>query len=132
MNRDNESAAMAESQRGPVQDKILRTWTFWIRTELREECRLHLEATKLKEMNAAPGNERAAALFRDLGDGTTEVAVVSVWESMEAIRRYVGTEPLQPSIDAEDRKKLFDREPIVRHYAMTDQSTFPLMPPEWR
>lgn len=113
-------------------DKIFRAWTFWIRTPLRQECQTYLETIKLKEMNAAPGNERAAALFRDLGDGTTEVAVVSVWESMDAIRQYVGTEPLQPSIDAEDRKKLFDREPIVRHYAMTDQSTFPLMPAEWR
>jgi heme-degrading monooxygenase HmoA len=113
-------------------DKIFRAWTFWIRTSLREECQTYLETIKLKEMNAAPGNERAAALFRDLGDGTTEVAVVSVWQSMDAIRHYVGTEPLQPSIDAEDRKKLFDREPIVRHYAMTDQSAAPLMPLGWR
>ncbi len=113
-------------------DKIFRAWTFWIRTALREECRHYLDTVKLKEMNAAPGNERAAALFRDLGDGTTEVAVVSVWESMDAIRGYVGTEPLQPSIDAEDRKKLFDREPIVRHYAMSDQSALMLMPKEWR
>ena len=113
-------------------DKIFRAWTFWIRTSVLEECQTYLETVKLKEMNAAPGNERAAALFRDLGDGTIEVAVVSVWESMDAIRQYVGTEPLQPSIDAEDRKKLFDREPIVRHYAMTDQDAFPLMPAEWR
>ncbi|HSU23881.1 hypothetical protein NF681_20945 (plasmid) [Comamonadaceae bacterium OTU4NAUVB1] len=113
-------------------DKIFRAWTFWIRTALREECQHYLDTVKLKEMNAAPGNERAAALFRDLGDGTTEVAVVSVWESMDAIRGYVGTEPLQPSIDAEDRKKLFDREPIVRHYAMSDQSALMLMPKEWR
>ena len=76
MNRDTESVAMTETTRGPLQDKILRTWTFWIRSDLREECRLHLEATKLKEMNAAPGNERATAVFRDLGDGSTEVAVV--------------------------------------------------------
>ena len=113
-------------------DKIFRAGTFWIRTELREECQTYLDTIKLKEMNAAPGNERAAALFRNLGDGTTEVAVVSVWESMEAIRQYVGTEPLQPSIDAEDRKKLFDREPIVRHYAIDDRNVVPLMPQEWR
>ena len=28
---------------------ILRTWTFWIHSHLREECRLHLEATKLAD-----------------------------------------------------------------------------------
>jgi heme-degrading monooxygenase HmoA len=113
-------------------DKIFRTWTFWIRAALREECEAYMEGVKLREMNAAPGNERAAALFRDLGDGTVEVAVVSVWESMEMIRNYTGAEHMQPSIHPDDRKKLFDRDPVVRHYTMTDEKTLPLMPIGWR
>jgi heme-degrading monooxygenase HmoA len=132
MDRDNESTAMGETRRGPVQEKILRTWTFWIRTGLRDECRLHLEATKLREMNAAPGNERATAVFRDLGDGSTEVAVVSIWTSMEMIRRYVDVEDMQPSIDPADRPKLLDREPMVRHEVMTDEDVFSVLPAEWR
>lgn len=92
-------------------DNILRTWTFWIRTPLREECRAHLEQGKLKEMRAAPGNQRAAALFRDRGDGTTVVVVMSIWDSMASIRAFAGEDHDQPSIDAADRPKLFDREP---------------------
>ncbi|RZI77982.1 MAG: hypothetical protein EOP80_02710 [Variovorax sp.] len=34
-------------------DKILRTWTFWIRTEHRQELHDHLEAGRLQEMRAA-------------------------------------------------------------------------------
>ena len=111
---------------------ILRAWTFWIRTPLREECREYMDGTKLPELSAAPGNQRAAALFRDLGDGTTEVVVVSVWDSMQSIRAFVGDDPLQPTIDPSDQAKLFDREPNVRHYAMSDRSAIALLPPGWR
>lgn len=115
-----------------MQDNILRAWTFWIRTHLTDECRAHLESTKLLEMGRALGNQRAAALFRDLGDGTTEVVVVSVWDSMECIRAFSGDDHMQPSIDVADRAKLFDREPTVRHYAISHRSAIALMPPEWR
>ena len=110
-------------------DNILRTWTFWIRTPLREECRAHLEQGKLKEMRAASGNQRAAALFRDRGDGTTVVVVMSIWDSMASIRAFAGEDHEQPSIDAADRPKLFDREPVVRHYAVPDWNSLDHLPP---
>jgi hypothetical protein len=111
---------------------ILRTWTFWIHTPLREECRLHLEATKLAQMRAACGNRRAAALFRDCGDGTTVVTVMSIWDSMDSIRAFAGREVQQPSIDAQDRGKLFDREPVVRHYPLSHADALLPLPAEWR
>jgi len=104
---------------------ILRTWTFWIHTHLREECRLHLEATKLPELRAQPGNSRAAAVFRDLEDGTTEVVVMSVWDSMASIEAFTGKAPLVPTIDPNDRPKLFDHEPQVRHYPMRSLDDVP-------
>lgn len=111
---------------------ILRAWTFWILTPLREECREHLENTKLKEYRAVPGCQRAVAMFRDLGDGSTEVAFVSVWSSMAHIRAHVGEDILMSTIAAEDRKKLLDREPTVRHYEVKDPNALGGMPPEWR
>ncbi len=111
---------------------ILRAWTFWIHANLREECREYLERTKLKELSEAPGCQRAAALFRDLGDGTTEVVVVSVWDSVDKIRAFVGDDYMKPTIDPNDQRKLFDREPSVRHYAMSERSALDLMPAEWR
>jgi|GEM_PF-1274108 len=111
--------------------KILRAWTFWIHTHLREECREYLERTKLKEMMAVPGNLRAAALFRDRGDGETEVVVVSLWISMESIRAFAGDNVLEPTIDPDDRPKLFDCEPGVRHYELSDGGPAALLPPGW-
>jgi len=107
---------------------ILRAWTFWILTPLREECREHLERTKLKEYRSVEGCQRATAMFRDLGDGSTKVDFVSVWDSMAAIRKHVGDDLLKSTIDPDDRKKLLDREPVVRHYEVADR----LMPSEWR
>jgi len=104
---------------------ILRTWTFWIHAAQREECRLHLEATKLPELRCAPGNSRAAAVFRDLDDGTTEVVVMSVWDSMASIEAFVGKAPLSPTIDPADRPKLFDHEPHVRHYPIRSREELP-------
>lgn len=104
---------------------ILRTWTFWIHTAQREECRLHLEATKLPELRRAPGNSRAAAVFRDLDDGTTEVVVMSVWDSMASIEAFVGKASLSPTIDPADRPKLFDHEPHVRHYPIRSTEELP-------
>ena len=111
---------------------ILRAWTFWILTPLCEECREHLERTKLKEYRSASGCQRAVALFRDLGDGSTEVAFVSVWNSMEDIRAHVGDDLRRSTIDPSDRRKLLDREPTVRHYEVTNSSNVGTMPQEWR
>ncbi|MDB5879131.1 MAG: hypothetical protein JWQ41_2545 [Variovorax sp.] len=122
---------MDDFSKGPATEKILRSWTFWIHTHLREECQEYMENYKLKEMNAAPGNERATAIFRDLGDGSTEVVVISIWESMDMIRRFVRTEH-QPSIHPDDRAKLLDRDPVVRHEVISDEHVFSLMPADWR
>lgn len=113
-------------------DKILRTWTFWIRTDLRDECKAHLETTKLQEMRSAPGNDRAAALFRDRNDGTTVVVVMSIWDSMDSIRAFAGDDLEQPSVDPADLAKIFDRDRKVGHYSMSDASVRALLPPEWR
>lgn len=113
-------------------EPILRAWTFWIHAHLREECREHLERTKLPELRGTPGNQRAAALFRDVGDGSTEVVVVSVWESMDSILAFTNNAPQIPSIAPEDQQKLFDREPTVRHYPLSDAHAQALMPREWR
>ena len=111
---------------------ILRTWTFWIRSADEAVCRAYLETIKLEEMRSAPGNCRATALFRAREDGTTVVVVMSTWDSMESVRAFSGNDHEAPSVDPADRAKIFDLEPKVRHYAMSDMTALALIPPEWR
>jgi hypothetical protein len=114
-------------------DKILRTYGFWILTSLREECREFLEANTVKELIESPGNLRTTAMFRDLDDGTTEVTIVALWDSMESVIAFLDGKSLQlPRIDPSVRPKLFDREPYVRQYVLTDPAAQPLIPPDWR
>ena len=98
--------------------KVLRAWTFWIRSHLKEECGGYLDQFVLPELRRQPGNLRAAPLFRDLTDGTTQVVVASIWESMEHIRAYDGGSSAGPTLDPAIRAKILDRDTMVRHYVL--------------
>jgi len=98
--------------------KILRTWTFWIKTELTDECCGYLDQFVLPELRRQIGSLRASSLFRDRSDGTTQVVVASVWESMERIRAYDGGGTSRPVIDASVGEKILDRDAVMRYYAI--------------
>lgn len=100
--------------------QILRTWTFWIHAAIEDECRNDVEQMVLPRMRSAPGNQRASVLLKDAGDGTFEVVVLSVWESLDHIKAFVGPNYLQPTIPPSHLSKVFDKEPAVHHYAMND------------
>ena len=100
--------------------QILRTWTFWIHAAIKDECRRDVEQMVLTRMRSAPGNQRASVLLNDAGDGTVEVVVLSVWDSMAHIQAYAGPNYLQPTIPPSHLGKVFDKEPAVHHYAMNE------------
>jgi len=100
--------------------QILRTWTFWIHVAVEEECRNDVEQEVLTRMRLAPGNRRASVLFKDPRDGTLEVVVLSVWDSLEHIKAYAGPNYLQPTIPPSHLGKVFDKEPAVHHYRMNE------------
>ena len=99
---------------------VLRAWTFWIHAAIEPQCREDMERMIFARMRQAPGNRRAKALFRHEGDGTVEVTVLSLWDSMAHIQAHVGPNHLQPVIPPSHLGQVFDREPRVHHYAMND------------
>ena len=101
-------------------NQILRTWTFWIHEAIEDECRSDVEQMVLTRMRAAPGNQRASVLFNNTGDGTVEVAVLSIWGSLAHIVAYAGPNYLQPTIPPSHLGKVFDKEPAVHHYKMDE------------
>jgi hypothetical protein len=100
--------------------QILRTWTFWIHAAIEDECRRDVEQMVLPRMRSAPGNQRASVLLKNAGDGTVEVVVLSVWESLDYIKAFAGPNYLQPTIPPSQLSKVFDKEPAVHHYAMNE------------
>ncbi|MDM0078562.1 hypothetical protein QTH90_29435 [Variovorax sp. J2P1-59] len=114
-------------------ETILRTYGFWILSSLRDECREFLETNTLRELIESPGNLRSTALFRDQADGTVEVVILALWDSMESVKAFLGKQDLhKPRIDPTVHAKIFDREPYVRQYSLSDPDALALIPPSWR
>jgi heme-degrading monooxygenase HmoA len=94
---------------------IFRTWRGRIRTEDRAEYVAYIRATGLDDYAATPGNLGYQMITRDLGDGTSEVATMSWWESMDAIRGFAGDRPELARYYPEDDRFLVERPEHVEH-----------------
>lgn len=75
----------------------------------------YLERTGLAEYRATPGNVAAYLLRRDLGE-TTEFVTFSLWESLDAVRRFAGEDPERAVFYPEDDRFLIARDLTVTHY----------------
>ncbi|WP_353988454.1 antibiotic biosynthesis monooxygenase family protein [Ruicaihuangia caeni] len=95
---------------------IVRIWTGAVRTEDRDDYVQYITGTGIDAYRTTPGNLDAWLLTRDLGDGRTEVTTVSRWESMEAVKRFAGSEPTLAVFYPEDDRYLIERDLHVRHY----------------
>lgn len=72
---------------------IAREWRCLCPRDTREGFLDHLRATGVAECSALPGFLGARILERDADDGRVEVALVTEWTDMEAVRAFAGPEP---------------------------------------
>lgn len=98
---------------------IARIWRGLTADDQADEYLAYLRLTGLKEYRETPGNRGVFVLRRTQGQ-RCEVVLVSLWESMEAIRRFAGNSPETAKYYPEDRRFLLEMEPNVRHYEVTD------------
>ena len=94
---------------------ILRTWRGKMRTGDRPEYVAYILGTGLADYASTPGNLGYQMITRDLGDGTSEVATMSWWESMDSIRGFAGDDPARARYYPEDDRFLLDRPEHVEH-----------------
>jgi heme-degrading monooxygenase HmoA len=95
---------------------IVRTWRGVIRSVDRDTYSDYLDDTGMDEYQRTPGNLGAWVLYRDLGDGRTEVVTVSRWSSRAAIAGFAGDDIEQAVFYPEDDRFLLERDSTVRHY----------------
>src|SRR4051794_25042404 len=96
--------------------QIMRVWRGAIRTGDRDRYRDYIAATGLDDYRATPGNLDAWMLFRDRGDGTTEVVTVSLWESREAIMGFAGDDIEVARYYPDDDEFLVEKDVTVSHF----------------
>ncbi len=75
----------------------------------------YLKKTGVKDYKATKGNHGVYVLRRTI-DGNAEFTIVSLWDSMEAIRRFAGPDVDQAVYYPEDKDFLLELEPMVSHY----------------
>ena len=80
----------------------------------------HVTAKVLPSLAAIPGYRGAKVLKRTSERGEVEFLVMTLWDSMEAIRRFAGDHPESAVVEPEAREVLSDYDDFVRHYDVTD------------
>ncbi len=96
---------------------IARTWSGTSRPDSGDAYLAHLESVVLPEIRHIDGH-RGAYVLRD-GD---EFQVVTLWDSMEAIRRFAGDEPEAAVVPKEARALLARFDERVRHFEIVHAS----------
>jgi heme-degrading monooxygenase HmoA len=76
-----------------------------------------MERVALPDYRSIPGNRGAYALGRDVGD-VTHVAMLTFWDSLDAIRLFAGDPVDAAKYYDFDAEYLLDFEPTVSHYVV--------------
>jgi heme-degrading monooxygenase HmoA len=77
----------------------------------------HLRAHVLPDLRAVDGYDGAMLLERDTSDGT-EILVLTLWRSLDAIRAFAGDDIEDAVVADEAAKVLSDFDRRVRHYEL--------------
>jgi heme-degrading monooxygenase HmoA/uncharacterized damage-inducible protein DinB len=94
---------------------IARTWDGVTEARRGDEYSEYVRRTGVAELAATEGNRGVYVLRRVEGD-RARFRVVSLWDSMEGIRRFAGDDPERARYYPEDEKFLLALTPTVEHF----------------
>src|SRR5216684_270653 len=75
----------------------------------------YLKKTGVKQYRSTKGN-RGVYVLRRVIDGRAEFVLISLWDSMEAVRRFAGPDVEKAVFYPEDKDFLVELESKVSHY----------------
>ncbi len=91
---------------------IARIWHGVARAEDADECVAYFRATGLKGYRATAGNRGVLMLRRPAGD-KSEFLLISLWDSLEAVKGFTGQDYEKAVYYPEDARLLMELEPTV-------------------
>ena len=94
---------------------IMRLWRGRVMSEKAVAYLEFLKKTGLKDYADTPGNLGVYALQRQCGSHV-EFLLLTLWESVAAIKRFAGEDYEKARYYAEDKNFLVEMEPFVAHY----------------
>ena len=101
---------------------LLRRWKGRIRTAERGAYAAYIAGTGGSDYTSTPGNLGFQMLFRDLGDGSSEVTTLSWWRDLADIKAFAGEDIALARYYPEDDRYLLDRQLHVEHHDVVANS----------
>jgi heme-degrading monooxygenase HmoA len=98
-----------------AQRAVARIWRGRTLASRADEYEKYLYASGITKIRATAGNLGVTLLRRNDGD-KTEFVVMSIWESLDAVKNYAGVDFQKAVILPRDRDYLLEVEPNVLHY----------------
>lgn len=95
--------------------RIVRVWRGWTRRADADEYEAYMRKMAVPAYAGVEGNRGMYLTRRDVGDNT-EFFLVTLWTSMEALRRFAGQDPERAVFFPDDDRYLVDRDLTVTHY----------------
>jgi heme-degrading monooxygenase HmoA len=116
--------AQANPKASPApQTAIARIWRGRTLASKADEYARYLDANGIAKIRATPGNRGVTVLRRTDGD-KAEFVVISIWDSIDAVKNFAGADYQKAVILPRDREYLIEVEPDVLHYQIvTDERT---------
>jgi heme-degrading monooxygenase HmoA len=94
---------------------IARIWRGRTPASKADEYARYLDANGIAKIRATPGNRGVTVLRRTDGD-KTEFVVISIWDSIDAVKNFAGADYQKTVILPRDGEYLIEVEPNVLHY----------------
>lgn len=94
---------------------IARIWRGRTLAAKADAYEAYLFASGISKIRETPGNLGVTVLRRQDGQ-ETEFLVISIWESLDAVKSFAGKDYEKTVVLDRDREYLLEVEPTVRHY----------------
>jgi len=101
---------------------IARVWTGVVAFDRLDAYIAYVDATGVGAYRQIAGNRAAHILTRDLGGNRGELVAFSLWDDVEAIRRFAGDDITAMVLYAEDHDYLLEP-PTLTHYEVHSPPT---------
>ena len=98
---------------------IVRTWSGAVAKEDGDAYAEYMRRTGLRSYAETPGNRGAWMLRRELED-RCEFMMLTMWESLEAVKAFAGEDHEVAVFYPEDDRFLIRRDEVATHYEVAD------------
>jgi uncharacterized protein len=102
---------------------ILRMWKGQAAPEQADKYVQHVTHNVFPELRAIAGH-RGAYLLRRAVNGAVEFVVLTLWDSMDAVRKFAGTKPEKAVVAPQAQTLLSSFDNFVSHYEIVHRENF--------